>query len=670
MRLSKGYRTLSPASNAAQTPTLSYNSETSLSLLRLLAIVLFIGTQAHVLCTESVEQKAASASTNLKIGENSTFLFDDYNKTKTTLSTAEYLSATRATLYAFSSQSQDHSQMPVKASSSSLSAIPTKKSRDKKPMETPGGFDTSSSPLIKKLTDITWRSGTTDQLPTVTMPTTSFASLKVDRSTIKQPIDSTRTRNHWTAGFARVTERPRTKHHHEHHWGPFFEEPLSSAASGDNLISAVHLFTEAVLNCRVGMLKDKTGDGISTRLLENVRKENQTKAGHNGKKVATYNLTSHVSKTFRFPYKTLKYKNETPKIYLKEQISPKLNLNKNVLIMTYKELLGTSKNALMLSNDEKSKGLIQENYIFNKRLFLITDEFLSTKIVQPLDLNVLNKINKRLKDLKKKYILQKVMWVRRTAEKVSLLTVGNVTYSGDPRIRVKFQYPNNWRLLINPTQTEDAGVYMCQVSTHPPRVFTTNLTILEPPLRIIDEHERDVGDRYYKSGSTVDLQCQISRSFFQKERHTILKSTDYVNDSLQKLFNDTTSELYLIGNTSRTQHKFSGQDLEKYFLKFITWAKDEEPLQGLTNTRLSVSDVWLTSRISIGEAKLSDSGNYSCSLGRLFTVIVQVQVLTGELPAAVQHNIASRLDDICSLAPLTLLIGLHFLSNFLQTERR
>lgn len=70
------------------------------------------------------------------------------------------------------------------------------------------------------------------------------------------------------------------------------------------------------------------------------------------------------------------------------------------------------------------------------------------------------------------------MWVRRTAEKVSLLTVGNVTYSGDPRIRVKFQYPNNWRLLINPTQTEDAGVYMCQVSTHPPRVFTTNLTVL------------------------------------------------------------------------------------------------------------------------------------------------------------------------------------------------
>lgn len=70
------------------------------------------------------------------------------------------------------------------------------------------------------------------------------------------------------------------------------------------------------------------------------------------------------------------------------------------------------------------------------------------------------------------------MWVRRTTDKVSLLTVGNVTYSGDPRIKVIFQYPNNWRLHINPINNDDAGLYMCQVSTHPPRVFATNLTVL------------------------------------------------------------------------------------------------------------------------------------------------------------------------------------------------
>lgn len=74
--------------------------------------------------------------------------------------------------------------------------------------------------------------------------------------------------------------------------------------------------------------------------------------------------------------------------------------------------------------------------------------------------------------------ITQVMWIRRTTDKVSLLTVGNNTYSGDPRIRVKFQYPNNWRLHINPIKYDDGGLYMCQVSTHPPRVFATNLTIL------------------------------------------------------------------------------------------------------------------------------------------------------------------------------------------------
>lgn len=43
---------------------------------------------------------------------------------------------------------------------------------------------------------------------------------------------------------------------------------------------------------------------------------------------------------------------------------------------------------------------------------------------------------------------RQVMWVRRTVDKVSLLTVGNITYSGDPRIKVMFIYPNNWRLSV------------------------------------------------------------------------------------------------------------------------------------------------------------------------------------------------------------------------------
>ncbi|XP_022209059.2 uncharacterized protein DDB_G0271670 [Drosophila obscura] len=557
------YSQYPPYSTRPQTTTTTTTTTTT-SLIRLLAVVSVIGSQFHSAlgtgtAAQTVEppagsttastQNSSSISSSSRRAENNNLFFDDHNTTKAISSTAVNPTASSTTLYQIHSQSQHQSQHQLQLQSlsqpQSQSQMPTKTSDTPHPaahfavptglkprpgiavaaaaaaaaaaVKTPpdSSNEISHSAPIKNLITSLERTGTTDLL----LPTTvavavavAVATPKSARSTVKQPIDSTRSRNHWTVGgsAAHETERPRTfrsKHHHEHHWGPFFEEPISSVAAGESLVSAVHLFTEAVLNCRVGMLKDKT-----------------------------------------------------------------------------------------------------------------------------------------------------VMWVRRTTEKVSLLTVGNVTYSGDPRIRVKFQYPNNWRLLINPTQREDAGIYMCQVSTHPPRVFTTNLTVLEPPLRIIDEHERDVGDRYYKSGSTVDLQCQISRNFFQKERYNILKTSDPT--TAKALSNETENELNLIGDTNQTQLKLTSQELEKYFTKFITWAKDEEALQPLTNKRSSVSEKWLTSRITIEDAKLSDSGNYSCSLGRLFTVIVQVQVLTGELPAAVQHNLATRTEGFWCL--LFMPIAFHF----------
>ncbi|XP_068159139.1 uncharacterized protein dpr18 [Drosophila tropicalis] len=488
-------------SQGRQTVPLPHLPLRSLSLIRLFAVISIIGSQfACVLCgPTSIGITTSTAASSVQPNksnstENNNLYFDDQNTTKT-ISSA---STAKPTLHA----SHNH-QMPAETT------IPSVDSRSNEISYSP------STPIKNLITSPTGLS-TTAKTTSATSATaaTAAATPKSVWSTNKQPIDSTRTRNHWTTvggSSTHDTERPRTfrsKHHHEHHWGPFFEEPHNTASSsssssslsssssassalsgGENLVAAVHLFTEAVLNCRVGMLKDKT-----------------------------------------------------------------------------------------------------------------------------------------------------VMWVRRTTEKVSLLTVGNVTYSGDPRIRVKFQYPNNWRLLINPTHREDAGIYMCQVSTHPPRVFTTNLTILEPPLRIIDEHERDVGDRYYKSGSTVDLQCQISRNFFQKESYNILKSSA-INDTMMAYIK---TELNNLGNRDQTQQKVSSQEFEKHLDNFITWAKDEEALQALTNKRYTMSDKWLTCRISIPDAKLADSGNYSCSLGRLFTVIVQVQVLTGELPAAVQHNLASR----------------------------
>ncbi|XP_055539778.1 uncharacterized protein LOC129726750 [Wyeomyia smithii] len=293
-----------------------------------------------------------------------------------------------------------------------------------------------------------------------------------------------------------------SKHHHERHWGPFFEEPLNVTSGA--LQVGYHLSTEAILNCRVGMLKDKT-----------------------------------------------------------------------------------------------------------------------------------------------------VMWIRRTTDKVSLLTVGNNTYSGDPRIRVKFQYPNNWRLHINPIKNDDGGLYMCQVSTHPPRVFATNLTVLEPAVRIVDEIGYEFYDRYYKLGSTIDISCQVSLSYLATLPTRIPPvSTGQAANSLLPAAPNS-------GGTSPTSSKFppggvttsnNNKDKTRQALpQNIVWKKDGTELPKDVKLSYSLSKQWLHSRLSIIQAERTHSGIYTCTVADKQTISAQIQVLNGETPAAVQHNRGDRERTISAL---------------------
>lgn len=102
-----------------------------------------------------------------------------------------------------------------------------------------------------------------------------------------------------SSSSATETERPRifrNKHHHERHWGPFFEEPLNSTTSGDNSITTAHLYTEAVLNCRVGMLKDKTVCLLKSLLFINAQKKRIRKK----KCECVYKIIVYVCKYFPF----------------------------------------------------------------------------------------------------------------------------------------------------------------------------------------------------------------------------------------------------------------------------------------------------------------------------------------------------------------------------------
>lgn len=72
--------------------------------------------------------------------------------------------------------------------------------------------------------------------------------------------------------IAAHTRQYQSKHYHERHFsGPFFEGPLNTSAGALN--AAVHLYTEGIFNCRVGMLKDKT---VSSYLKSTLARPSKT----------------------------------------------------------------------------------------------------------------------------------------------------------------------------------------------------------------------------------------------------------------------------------------------------------------------------------------------------------------------------------------------------------
>ncbi|KAG8246765.1 hypothetical protein J6590_077383 [Homalodisca vitripennis] len=70
-----------------------------------------------------------------------------------------------------------------------------------------------------------------------------------------------------------------------------------------------------------------------------------------------------------------------------------------------------------------------------------------------------------------------VSWIRR--KDFQLLTVGLATYSSDDRFMVEHaRHLQNWGLQIHKVQKTDAGMYECQVSTHPPTSIFVELKVI------------------------------------------------------------------------------------------------------------------------------------------------------------------------------------------------
>lgn len=109
----------------------------------------------------------------------------------------------------------------------------------------------------------------------------------------------------------------------------------------------------------------------------------------------------------------------------------------------------------------------------------------------------------------------------------------------------------------------------------------------EPPLRLVDDQEREVSDRYYKAGSTIDLYCQVSRSFLVKENVKIAKSVQPYEQNQTKGSSNKgslgssrlgTGYNELVSSNNQNNTKISGQAFEKQFNSMIFWTKDDEML--------------------------------------------------------------------------------------------
>lgn len=184
-----------------------------------------------------------------------------------------------------------------------------------------------------------------------------------------------------------------------------------------------------------------------------------------------------------------------------------------------------------------------------------------------------------------------VSWVRH--RDVHILTVGRYTYASDQRFSIVRTRPSeDWTLQIKFTQSRDAGLYECQVSTQPHRSQFIRLNVVAPKAVILGGPEFHVD-----VGSHVNLTCVVQNS---------PEPPEYIfwHHQDQELRHDSSR-----GGVAIVTDK--------------------------TNPMTSTS-------LLLRQVRLADSGKYSCTPSNADPSIVTLHVLQGERPAAMHSNSEPR----------------------------
>ncbi|XP_029160551.1 uncharacterized protein LOC114932492 [Nylanderia fulva] len=198
-----------------------------------------------------------------------------------------------------------------------------------------------------------------------------------------------------------------------------------------------------------------------------------------------------------------------------------------------------------------------------------------------------------------------VSWIKRKNVQ-ELLTVGLTTYANDERFQaIHFHHSEDWTLQIKYVQPRDAGLYECQVSTHPPTSIFLLLDVVEARTEIAGPVEK-----FVRPGSTLQLHCLVKKS--------------------------TETPLYVFW-----YHNF----------RMINYDVD----QGVNvSTDLANRESWL----EVPRASDRHSGNYTCEANNAQPARVLVHVFKGDNPAAMQHSMASSPSMMACTALLTMFVTL------------
>ncbi|XP_033152266.1 neurotrimin isoform X1 [Drosophila mauritiana] len=240
--------------------------------------------------------------------------------------------------------------------------------------------------------------------------------------------------------------------------------------------------------------------------------------------------------------------------------------------------------------------LISENIVPMRRVLDRGPYFdtSATKNVTSL-VGITGHLNCRIKNLGNKT----VSWIRH--RDLHLLTVSESTYTSDQRFTSIYnKQTGDWSLQIKFPQLRDSGIYECQVSTTPPVGYTMVFSVVEPITSILGGPEI-----YIDLGSTVNLTCVIK---------------------------------HLPDPPISVQWNHNNQEI------------NYDSPRGGVSVITEKGDI-TTSYLLIQRASIADSGQYSCLPSNANSKSVNVHILKGDHPAAVQksHLLVSELLSLCFL---------------------